>query len=749
MSGKSIVWFKDVTKDDIPLVGGKGANLGEMTGANVPVPPGFIVTADAYFDFIDKSGLGVQIKRMLANLDTNDSRKLQQVSTEIEKTILAAEMPPALAVEINAAYARLGKGLVAVRSSATAEDLPEASFAGQQSTFLNIEGDEEVIAAVMKSWASLFEARAIYYRHQYGFDHVKVGIAVPVQRMVQSQTSGVIFTIEPVTSDPTKIIIEAILGLGEGLVSGEINPDLYIIDKKGRHIISRRISCQDKKLAIKPKRDAAEPNLWQKVPPESQRQQKISDADIIKLADLAEQLEEHYKSPQDVEWAKEGGHIYIVQTRPVTAVKETAEVQPDIKAPVLVTGVAASPGLASGPVKVLHDASEINRVLPGDILVTDMTTPDFVPAMKKAAAIVTNRGGRTAHAAIVSRELGIPAVVGTERATTLLKDKKVVTVDGSSGKVYSGKVARRIHTTSVISLAREAITTRTKVYVNLAQPELADHVAERNVDGVGLLRAEFMIARIGQHPRYMIDQGRGAEFTEKLFNGLCSFARAFDPRPVVYRTTDLKTNEYRELTGGHKYEEAEENPMIGYRGAYRYVADPEVFKLEIAAIKKCRQAHKNLWVMIPFVRTVDELRQTIKIMEGEDLKRSTDFKLWMMVEVPSNVFLLDKFAAAGLDGISIGSNDLTQLILGVDRDSGKLSKTFDERNEAVMMALEKVVKQSQKLGITSSICGQAPSDYPDITAKLVTWGITSVSVNPDVIGSTREVVARTEAKLKA
>jgi pyruvate,water dikinase len=369
--------------------------------------------------------------------------------------------------------------------------------------------------------------------------------------------------------------------------------------------------------------------------------------------------------------------------------------------------------------------------------------------MKKAAAIVTDRGGRTAHAAIVSRELGIPAVVGTERATTLLKDKRVVTVDGSGGRVYSGKVTRRIRTTSVISLAREAITTRTKVYVNLAQPDLADHVAERNVDGVGLLRAEFIIARIGQHPRYMIDQGRGAEFTEKLYSGLCSFARAFDPRPVVYRTTDLKTNEYRKLTGGKKYEEAEENPMIGYRGAYRYVADPEVFKLEIAAIKKCRRSHKNLWVMIPFVRTVDELRQTIEIMEGEGLKRSADFKLWMMVEVPSNVFLLDKFAAVGLDGISIGSNDLTQLVLGVDRDSGKLSKTFDERDEAVMIALEKVVKQSKKLGITSSICGQAPSDYPDITAKLVTWGITSVSVNPDAIGSTREVVAKTEAKLKA
>lgn len=749
-SHKTIVWFNEVTKDDVPVVGGKGANLGEMTRAGIPVPPGFIVTADAYFDFLEKANLGDSITKLLEPLDVNNGKKLNQISAKVKKLIIDAGMPAELAADIKAAYAKLGGGLVAVRSSATAEDLPEASFAGQQSTFLNIQGEDEVVKSVVECWASLFESRAIYYREEHNFDHFKVGIAVPVQKMVQSKTSGVIFTIEPVTSDPSKIVIEAIFGLGEGLVSGEINPDLYIIDKEKSAIISKRISNQRSMLTINPDLKAKETNIWEKVPEENIRQQKVTDENIIKLAELAKHIEKHYGTPQDIEWAKEDGEVFIVQSRPVTTMKEDTEVEPEIKAPVLLAGVAASPGLASGPVKILKNASEIDRVRQGDILVTEMTTPDFVPAMKRAVAIVTDRGGRTAHAAIVSRELGIPCVVGTENATKKLKHKQVVTIDGGHGNVYNGKVTRRIQTTSVISMVREAITTDTNVYVNLAQPELADLVAKRNVDGVGLLRAEFIIAQIGEHPRHMIDEGRGEEFTEKVYQGLVTFAKAFHPRPVVYRTTDFKTNEYRDLIGGHKYEQQEENPMIGYRGASRYITDTEVFKLEIAAIKKCRQEYTNLRVMLPFVRTLEELRQTKAIMEAEGLRRGeNDFKLWMMVEVPSNIFLLDKFIDIGLDGISIGSNDLTQLILGVDRDSGIMAKNFNERDEAVMMALEKAVKTCREKGITSSICGQAPSDYPDLTEKLVEWGITSVSVNPDVIGSTREIVAKAEAKLKA
>jgi pyruvate,water dikinase len=445
----------------------------------------------------------------------------------------------------------------------------------------------------------------------------------------------------------------------------------------------------------------------------------------------------------------EGGKIYILQTRPVTTIKGTTEAEPEIQAPVLLSGVAASPGIASGPVKIIHDASQIDQVKDGDILVTEMTTPDFVPAMKRTVAIVTDRGGRTAHAAIVSRELGIPCVVGADRATTILSDRQKVTVDGSHGKIYNGKVARRATATFITSVLREAIKTRTKVYVNLAQPELADSVAARNVDGVGLLRAEFIIAQIGEHPSYMLKQKRGNEFTDKLYQGLHTFAKAFNPRPVVYRTTDFKTNEYRQLTGGQEFEEVEENPMLGYRGASRYVTDIDVFKLEIEAVKRVRKDYTNLWVMIPFVRTIDELKRTKNILEAEGLKRSADFKLWMMVEVPSNIFLMEKFLEVGIDGISIGSNDLTQLILGIDRDSAKLAQTFDERNEAVLIALERAIKVSKSMGVTSSICGQAPSVYPELTEKLVSWGITSVSVSPDMIGTTREIIAKVESKTKA
>ena len=745
---KAIVWFNEVTKKDVPTVGGKGANLGEMTNANIPVPTGFIVTADAYFDFFRKSKVKDKIGNRLRSLDPDNSKQLQQIAAEIKQLILDAPMPAELDKEIQQAYIEMGRGLVAVRSSATAEDLPEASFAGQQRTFLNVQGEKEVVAAVQECWASLFEPRAIFYRHHQGFDHFKVGIAVPVQKMVQSQASGVMFTLEPVTSDSDKIVIEAVYGLGEAIVSGEVTPDLYIIDKEGLRISTKKIGRQEWQLIRNPAGGDKEANIKVPLQPSSQTEQKLSDEDIISLAKLGKQLEDWYQFPQDIEWAKEDKEIFIVQTRPVTTIKETAEVEPEITAPVLLSGDKASPGIASGPVKIIYEASQIDQVQEGDILVAEMTTPDFVPAMKRAVAIVTNRGGRTAHAAIVSRELGIPCVVGVEQATTILTNGQVITVDGSQGKIYDGKVTRRIKTTAVADILREAIRTRTKVYVNLAQPELAEIVAARNVDGVGLLRAEFMIAQIGEHPQHMIRQNRGREFVDKLYQGINTFAKAFDPRPVVYRTNDFKTNEYRKLQGGEEYEAIEENPMLGYRGASRYITDVEVFKLEIEAIKKVRQKYKNLWVMIPFIRTVDELARTKQLVESQGLKRSEDFKLWMMVEVPSNIFLMEKFLELGIDGISIGSNDLTQLILGIDRDSEKLAEIFDERNEAVLIALERAIKVSKAMGVTSSICGQAPSVYPELTEKLVEWGITSVSVSPDMIGITREIIAKAEARLE-
>jgi pyruvate,water dikinase len=742
---KTVVWFNEVTKKDIPLVGGKGANLGEMTNAGIPVPPGFIVTAAAYFDFIEKSGLTPKIRALLEPLNVHDSKQLQEIAVKVQELINKAHMPAETAREIEQAYRKMGKGLVAVRSSATAEDLPEASFAGQQATFLNIQGEKEVVAAVQGCWASLFGARAIFYRQEQGFEHFKVGIAVPVQKMVQSEASGVMFTVEPTTSDREKITIEAVLGLGEMIVSGDVTPDHYTVSKDGIKILDKEIKRQEWKLVKEAGAHGKADNIKIDLTPQEQAQQKITDDDIISLAKIGKQLEDHYQFPQDVEWAKEKGEIFIVQTRPVTTIREVAEVTPEITAPVLLSGSPASPGIASGPVKIVPDPSQIDKVLEGDILVAEMTTPDFVPAMKRAAAIVTDRGGRTAHAAIVSRELGIPCVVGSEKATATLQDGQIITVDGGKGKVYAGRIEVVVEAQT---RARGEIKTKTKLLVNLAQPDLVERVASRDVDGIGLLRAEFMVAQIGEHPSYMLEQGRGNEFVEKLAEGLTKFAKAFHPRQVVYRTNDFKTNEYRALTGGEKYEEVEENPMIGYRGASRYITDIETFKLELAAIKKVRENYKNLWVMIPFVRTVKELAQTVKIMEAEGLKRSDDFKLWMMVEVPSNVILLEKFLAVGIDGVSIGSNDLTQLTLGIDRDSSKLAETFDERNDAVLISLEKVVKGCKALGVTCSICGQAPSVYPEITEKLVEWGITSVSVSPDMIDVTREIIAKAEARLK-
>ncbi len=743
-----VVWFMEVDKEDLPLVGGKGANLGELTKLEIPVPPGFIVTTQSYFHFLDESGLRAKIREILKKLDADDNRQLDKSATRIKELISKARMPQTIEDEIREAYEKLG-GLVAVRSSATAEDLPEASFAGQQRTFLNIQGEADVIAAVQGCWASLFEPRAIFYRAQHGLNHIKVGIAVVVQRMVQSRRSGVMFTREPVTNEE-KIAIEAVYGLGEAVVSGGVTPDLYLVDKKNFAIIHKMIARQEWQLMKSPKgtNDIEETNVKLPVSEALQGKQKLSDREIVALAKLGTKIEKLYQFPQDIEWAREDSKLYIVQTRPITTLKmlEAEQISEVAETSIILSGSPAGPGLGSGPVRIILDAANINEVKKGDIMAAEMTTPDFVPAMKRAAGIVTDRGGRTCHAAIVSRELGIPCVVGTGDATQKLKPEQVVTVDGSRGKVYEGKITAKV-TKSAEPVSKVKIKTITRVYVNLAQPELAESIAARNVDGVGLLRAEFMIAQIGEHPRHMIKEGRGEEFVNKLAHDLVTFAKAFNPRPVVYRTTDFKTNEYRNLKGGQSYEEPEENPMLGYRGCSRYIKDLDVFKLEIEAIKKVRKQYKNLWVMIPFVRTVAEMARVKGLLANEGLRQSPDFKLWMMVEVPSNVFLIDKFLDVGIDGISIGSNDLTQLILGIDRDSQKLAEQFDERDEAVLMALERVIKATAKRGVTSSICGQAPSVYPELTEKLVAWGITSVSVNPDVLEKTREIIAAAEKRL--
>ena len=753
---KRVVWFQEVDKGDIGMVGGKGANLGEMTKAGIPVPPGFIVTSQAYFHFLEEAGLRPKISQLLSTIDPNDSAQLQKVAAEIRLMITDAEMGAETAAEIRRAYRELGEGPVAVRSSATAEDLPEASFAGQQSTFLNVIGEDDVATAAQACWASLFEARAIFYRAEGGFEHMKVGIAVPIQRMVQSQRSGVMFTLEPVSGDRSKVVIEAIYGLGEAIVSGAVTPDLYVVGKESVSILERRVANQEKQLVANPDSTTSTEDTihWMGVPKDEAKLQKLADNQIVALAEIGKHVEEYYGFPQDIEWAEKDGELYIVQTRPVTVTAKAAEEvdAAEETAPLLLEGSPASPGVAAGEVKIVMSPSEIDRVVEGDILVAEMTTPDYVPAMKRAAAIVTDKGGRTAHAAIVSRELGIPCVVGTGEATKSLSTGQLITVDGAGGRVYEGRAEVRLAWAEEEKKHRTEATdikTRTRVYVNLAEPELADRVAKQNVDGVGLLRAEFIVAQIGEHPSLFIEEGRQEEFIEKLADGLRSFAKAFHPRPVVYRTTDFKTNEYSNLKGGAKYEPEEENPMIGYRGASRYMRDEPAFQMEIEAIKRVRSKYPNLWVMIPFVRTPEELAEVKAILDREGLQRSEEFKLWMMAEIPSNVFILDRFIDVGIDGISIGSNDLTQLTLGIDRDSAILGSDFDERNEAVMLALEQLVRTAKRRGITSSICGQAPSDYPDLTQKLVEWGITSISVLPDVIGKTREIIAKAEEALEA
>lgn len=738
--------LQEIDKSRLAAAGGKGASLGELARIGVPVPPGFVVTADTYYRFLDSAGIRGELTDLLTEVDPSSSDSLSEVARRIQAVVVAAPMPQDVADAVTKAYAEMGEGLVAVRSSATAEDLPEASFAGQQSTYLNIEGPGPLVHAVQECWASLFEARAIAYRIEQGFEHMKVGIAVVVQRMVQSEASGVMFTVEPLSNDGTKIAIEAVFGLGESLVSGAVTPDLYLVDKGSLRVVEEKIAKQPWKLIRNPDFQPGgdeDPNVEARIPEGEQGERKLSQEDAISLSHLGRQIEYHYGHPQDVEWAMEGGSLYIVQSRPITTLTVAQEVLKRITATVLVRGSGASTGGAAGQVRIVRDVRELDRVQKGDVLVAEMTTPDFVPAMKRAVAIVTDQGGRTCHAAIVSRELGLPCVVGTETATKVLVEDDWVTVDGAQGLVYEGKLELAHQRVK----AAKKFKTNTRVYVNLADPELADAIGQRNVDGVGLLRAEFIVAHIGEHPRYMMDEGRGQEWSEKLAAGVESFASAFAPRPVVYRLTDFKTNEYRNLKGGEAYEAVEENPMIGYRGASRYVREPDIFHLEAQALLSVRRRYPNVCIMVPFVRTPPEMARVKEMLEEEGLRREDGLKLWMMVEVPSNVILLDQFLDVGVDGVSIGSNDLTQLTLGLDRDNSKFIESFDERDPAVMWSLERVIRRCAERGVTCSICGQAPSFYPELTQQLVEWGITSISVSPDMIDPTREYIAAGEKKL--
>ncbi|HJX59631.1 MAG TPA: phosphoenolpyruvate synthase [Patescibacteria group bacterium] len=743
-----IAFFKDIQKEDIPLVGGKGANLGEMANSGFPVPNGFAITVVAYDLFLGQNNLLQEVTRILKTTDHNDPQQLNHASKTIQKLILSGEIPKEVADATIKSYKRLSgplrKALVAVRSSATAEDLPEASFAGQQETLLNIQGEANLLNATRKCWASLFTPRAIFYRVENKVPHEKVKISVIVQKMVQSEVSGVMFSIEPVTNEKDRIVIEAVWGLGEMIVQGQVVPDRYVVQKGTYAILSKQVSDQSVQL-IKKGTETSQRD----VPPKIRDRQKISDEEIVKLAKIAEALQKHYYFPQDAEWAKEGKNLYLVQTRPVTTTKKAVEAKGQDYTSALtsiLTGTPASPGTASGPVTIIKTAKEIEKVQKGDILVAPMTSPDFVPAMRKAVAIVTDQGGQTSHAAIVSRELGIPCVVGTKMATSELKAGSIVTVDGDAGQVFLGsKVAH------VVKEEKEVKPTQTKtatrLYVNLGEPERAKEISKLNVDGVGLLRAEFMIANIGIHPKEAIKNKKQDKFIDKLAHDIETFCEAFEPRPVVYRATDFKTNEYRALPGGKYWEPEEPNPLLGFRGAFRYVANPDVFNLELQAIKKVRQKYKNLWLMVPFVRSTEELATIRRIVAAEGFFESPTFKFWMMVELPVNVILIEDFIKVGIEGVSVGSNDLTMLLLGTDRDNSEVAKAFDERSASVLWSLRRVIRKCNKLGVSSSICGQAPSVYEDLVEKLVGYGVTSISVNPDAVNRVRNVIIEAERKV--
>ena len=753
MSSLPIVsFFKDIDKHDTPLVGGKGANLGEMTRAGFPVPNGFAITINAYDAFLQENDIARKIYDILKTTDVNDPTQLGSAGRDIQKMVINGQIPADVCKEIILAYKKLSgtfrHALVAVRSSATAEDAGTTSFAGQHASFLNIEGEANLLVSVKECWASLFTPRSIYYRVENKIKHESVKISVIVMKMVQSDVSGVMFSIDPTNNDKERIIIESVWGLGETIVQGSVIPDKYVVQKGTFDILSKEVSDQTVQL-IKVKGQTKEID----VPKNIRDKQKITDEEIIKLAKISSKLQQHYYFPQDTEWAREKGELFIVQTRPVTTIAETTKIEKSEKdefkisrAPI-VSGAPASPGIGTGPVKILKSPKEIGKIQRGDVLVAPMTSPDYVPAMKKAAAIVTDQGGQTSHAAIVSRELGIPCVVGTKLATKILRDGSIVSVDGSTGQIFMGALNKIIKLESAKlteNKKNSKIKTATKVYVNLAEPERAKEISRLNVDGVGLLRAEFMIANIGIHPKEAIKNKAQGKFIDKLALDLEIFCKEFNPRQVIYRATDFKTNEYRSLPGGKAWEPIEPNPLLGFRGAYRYVNNPEVFNLELQAITKVREKYDNLNLMIPFVRSPEELSKVRRIVASSGLFEKNSFKFLMMVEIPVNVIQIEDFIKVGIDGVSIGSNDLTMLIEGTDRDNAEVATEFNEMSPAVLWALKRVITKCNAAGVTSSICGQAPSEYEELVKKLVRWGVTSISVNPDAIGRVREIITEAE-----
>ena len=777
---KLVLWFEELTKSDIPTAGGKNANLGEMIQAKISVPPGFAITAQAYKKFITETNIAQKIYQIIKETitDTDDPKQYQEASKKIRKLIEAVRMPTEIEEAIKAAYRELSEKTdttnlsVAVRSSATAEDLPDASFAGQQETFLNVKGPDELVKKTIKCWSSLFTPRAIFYRTEKGFKHEQVLISVGVQKMVNARSAGVMFTINPVTGDRSQIIIEGAWGLGETVVSGAETPDHFVVDKQTLEIIERKIAKKTAEYIRNLETGKTESAV---VPPERQDKPCITDEEIHRLAQLGNQIDQHYGKPQDIEWAIDRDlvfpeNIFIVQSRPET-VWSIKEKEKDIEATtaprqlsemkVVVRGIAAGRrDIGFGVAKIVFTPEDASKLVKkGDILVTPMTNPDFVPFMKLASAIITDKGGVTAHAAIVSRELGIPCIVGTETATKVMKTDEEYTVDARNGVIYEGIIpnlegpAASMVSTGSISMVQSAPVTATKIFMNLGVPEKIDDYKDLPFNGIGLMRIEFILASyIREHPLYLLEKGEGDKFVNKLAEGIARVARTIQPRPVVVRFSDFKTNEYRDLKGGEKYEIEEANPMLGWRGASRYISQwyEEAFRLECKAIRKCREEWrlKNIWVMLPVIRTLWEAKKCLEIMKEEGLESSRDFQVWFMAETPSIAIMADKFSKL-CDAFSIGSNDMTQGILMIDRDSERLGQMgyFDERDPAIKRIIAHLIKVAHENGITVSICGEGPSNLPDFTEFLVRCGIDSISVNNDAVISTRQLVASIEQKI--
>ena len=791
-----IRWFEDIGIKDIPLVGGKNASLGEMVRELAPrgikVPNGFAITAEAYWHLLRAANIDQQIQEILSGLDTRDTANLQQRGRAVRHAIMAAPLPQDLQHSIIAAYRELSRGAdkpmdVAVRSSATAEDLPNASFAGQQETYLNVQGDAALLESCKRCFASLFTDRAISYRQDKGFDHFKIALSIGVQRMVRSDlaSSGVMFSIDTETGSQDIVLINAAFGLGENVVQGSINPDEYFVFKPTlkqgfRPILQKRLGSKEFKLVY----DIGGSKMVKNIPvaPDDRSRFAITDDEILCLARWACLIEDHYSqqrgqyTPMDMEWAKDGhtGELFILQARPETVQSQKSLDRVEVyhlkeKGPALVRGRSVGEKIAHGPVRVVKSAHNLNQVQKGDVLVTDKTDPDWEPTMRKAAAIVTNRGGRTCHAAIVSRELGLPAIVGTENGTEILKDGQAVTVscaEGETGFVYQGLLKFDVQQIKLHDLSRP----QTQVMMNVGNPEEAFRLSSLPNDGVGLAREEFIISNyIKVHPLALLDYDRIEDqalreqiaqltigyddkpqfFVDKLAQGVAMIGAAFYPKDVVVRLSDFKTNEYANLIGGKAYEPVEENPMIGFRGASRYY-NPRYqvgFALECRAMKKVRDEMglSNVKLMVPFCRTVEEGRRVLEEMEKHGLKRGDNkLEVYVMCEIPSNVILATEFAEI-FDGFSIGSNDLTQLVLGVDRDSEIVAHIFDERNPAVKNMIASVIQAAKSKGKKIGICGQAPSDYPEFAAFLVELGIDSISLNPDAVLKTTVKILEIEA----